>query len=96
MRAGDPLSSGIVGHRQVASPAHLRTSLTNPRGFMVEQIGVCNCLYLYRRSPDSGERHYKSRIWQKRSDPGMRAGGGWSIIRAGACGAGCACAAGTC
>ena len=33
MRAGDPLR----GDLQVASPTHLRTSLTHPRGFMVER-----------------------------------------------------------
>jgi len=41
-----------------------------------DQIVFFHCLYLYHKSPDSGERPCKSRTWERRFDATLRAGGG--------------------
>ena len=40
-----------------------------------DQIVFFNCLDVYHKSPDSGERQYKSRTWERRCDPTLRAEG---------------------
>ena len=40
-----------------------------------KQMVFFNCLDFYLKSPDSGERQYKSRTWMMRFDPTPRAGG---------------------
>ena len=40
-----------------------------------EQIVFFNCFTLYHKSPDSGERQYKSRTWKRRFGSALRAVG---------------------
>ena len=40
-----------------------------------EQTVVFNCLDLYYKPPDSGERQYKLRTRKRRFDPALKAGG---------------------
>ena len=40
-----------------------------------EQLGVSNCLDVYNKSQDSGERQYKSRTCKRWFDPALRASG---------------------
>ena len=46
-----------------------------------EQIVFLNCLDLYHKLPDSGERQYASKAWEKRFDHALRAGGRITFVR---------------
>jgi len=54
-----------------------------PSPKMVSQIVFSDFVGLYHRTPDSGERHYKSGIWKRRFDPALtyRCGGNLYCVR---------------
>ena len=66
-----PVNGSSQGQNLALTVVYVRKRSDQPSEGV--QILFFNCLHVCHQSPDSGERHYKSRTWKRRFDPVLRA-----------------------